>query len=48
MAQALSPLNEDQANQILWAVVEGRRPNRQQMACQDEGNVVEGPRGEAS
>ena len=44
----LSAQDEDQANQILWAAIDGRRPGRAQVARQVEGNVVEGPWGEAS
>ena len=44
----LSAQDEDQANQILWAIIEGRRPNRSPADLRSEANVVEGPWGEAS
>ena len=46
--RSLNGEDEAQANQILWALLEGRRPNRPQVAGQAGGNVVEGPWGAAS
>jgi hypothetical protein len=45
--RSLNDEDKRQANQILWAVIDGRRPNRPQ-ARHVEGNVVEGPWGDAS